>query len=120
MENNEVKKAVYDLYGRIDLTRLGEIVRNHPEMIKKWTDKNGLEHQSISVNIYSKDKDDYGSVAYIKIPCKQDNMKLHKNAYYLGDLKICPDPNANHIGGDKYVKREDYIPTEKKNDGLPF
>ena len=117
---NEAKRAVYDLYGRIDLTKLGEVVRNHPEMIKTWTDKNGVEHKQINVNVYSKDKDDYGNVAFMKIPCKPENMKLQKGAYYFCDLKICPDPNANHIGGTPYVKREDYIPPEKNDGGLPF
>lgn len=121
MENNEVKKAVYDLYGQLDLTKLGDIVRNHPELVKTYTDKNGVEHQVVNINIYSKDKDNYNNVAYIKVPCKQDNMKLPKGAYYVSDLKIVPDPNANHIGGEKYVKREDYVPKNTpSNGGLPF
>lgn len=118
---NETKKAVYDMYGRIDLTKLGDIVRNHPELVKTYTDKNGVEHKTVNVNIYSKDKDDYGNVAYIKVPCKPDNMKMHKSAYYVCDLKIVPDPNAGHVGGSKYNKREDYVPEDKADKGdLPF
>lgn len=120
---SETKKAVYDMYGRIDLTKLGNIVRNHPELVKTYTDKNGVEHKTVNVNIYSKDKDDYGNVAYIKVPCKVDNMKMQKSAYYVCDLKIVPDPNEHHTGGSQYVKREDYVPEEHKNgkqDDLPF
>lgn len=119
MEN--VKKAIYDLYGQIDLIKLGDIVRNHPELVKTYTDKNGVKQKKINVNIYSKDKDDYGNVASIKVNCKIDNMKLHKNAYYICDLKIVPDPNEHHTGGAKYVKREDYVPEDKADKGdLPF
>ena len=118
---NENKKAVYDLYGRIDLTKLGDIVRQHPELVKTYTDKNGVEHKCLNINVYSKDKDDYGNVAYVKVPCKPASMKLPKGAYYVCDLKLVPDPNASHTGGSKYEKREDYVPEGKTDkDDLPF
>jgi len=109
-----------DLYGQINLTKLGEIVRNNPELVKEVTFKDGRKEKMININVYEKEKDQWGNTAYLKVACKPENRKMDKSAYYLCDLKEAPNPNANHTGGTAYKKREDYVPEQKKSDDLPF
>lgn len=72
-------------YGKIDLTRLGQIVKAHPERIKKVQFKDG-EHMLLDINVKSKQKDDYGNVAYINIGVRNVDKK-EGIKYYIADLK---------------------------------
>ena len=75
------------LYGQLDLTVLGKIVRQHPELIKKITFKDG-EHQLINIDVFEKQQaDQYGNIATIKASCKKDQQKQGVN-YYLANLKV--------------------------------
>ena len=109
-----------DYYGSINLTRLWEVTKNHPELVKEVTFKDGRREKFININVNSKAVDDYGNAGYIKVPCKEPNMKLQKGRYYVADLKLREE--QNHIGGQRYQKREDYTPPEQKtdNDEIPF
>ena len=75
------------LYGQLDLTVLGKIVRQHPELIKKITFKDG-EHQLINIDVFEKQQQDqYGNIATIKASCKKDQQK-EGVCYYLSNLKV--------------------------------
>lgn len=75
------------LYGQLDLTVLGKIVRQHPELIKKVTFKDG-EHQLINIDVFErKQTDQYGNVAAIKASCKQEQQKQGLS-YFLASLKV--------------------------------
>ena len=88
------------LYGSIDLTVLGKFIRNHPELVKKVSFKDG-EHQLVSVDVIPKrEEDQFGNVAFVKLSCKKDQQKEGVN-YYLSNLKVSKyqdeqKPQAQH------------------------
>ena len=74
-------------FGSIDLTKLGQIVRQHPELVKTVNMRDGTQHQFLNIDINEKQEtDQYGNAAYVKVSCKKENQKQHLN-YYLCDLK---------------------------------
>lgn len=76
-----------NLFGSIDLTLLGKIVRQHPELVRKVQFKDG-EHQLLNIDVQEKrEQDQYGNVAYIKASCKKDQQREGLN-YYLANLKV--------------------------------
>ena len=63
-------------YGSIDLTKLGQIVRQHPELVKVANMKDGTQHQFLNIDISPKQQtDQYGNVAYLKVACKKAEQK---------------------------------------------
>ena len=75
-----------NMYGSIDLTVLGKLVRNHPDLVKTIIFKDG-EHKVINIDVFAKrEEDQYGNVAYIKATCKRDEQKEGLN-YFLANLK---------------------------------
>lgn len=76
-------------FGSIDLTKLGQLVRQHPELVKVANMKDGTQHQFINIDISPKQSgaDQYGNVAYLKVACKKAEQKQGLN-YYLADLKL--------------------------------
>lgn len=81
-------------YGSIDLTKLGEIVRKHPELVRVANMKDGSQHKFLNIDINEKQNgaDQYGNVAYLKASCKKDQQK-HGVNYYLCDLKESQNSN---------------------------
>lgn len=81
-------------YGSIDLTKLGEIVRKHPELVRVANMKDGSQHKFLNIDINEKQNgaDQYGNVAYLKASCKKDQQKQGVN-YYLCDLKESQNSN---------------------------
>lgn len=76
-----------NLYGNIDLTLLGKIVRQHPELVRKVKFKDG-EHQLLNIDVFGRQQpDQYGNVAAIKASCKKDQRKEGTN-YYIANLKV--------------------------------
>ena len=96
-------------YGSIDLTKLGEIVRKHPELVRVANMKDGSQHKFLNIDINEKQNgaDQYGNVAYLKASCKKDQQKQGVN-YYLCDLKESQNSNQqqqaatpqSNAGGD--------------------
>ena len=106
-----------NLYGQIDLTVLGKLVRQHPDLVKKVNFKDG-EHQLINVDIFEKQQQDqYGNVATIKASCKKDQQK-EGLSYYLANLKKSQYQNENQQQG-----RPQTAAPQSQNDNsddLPF
>lgn len=76
-----------NLYGSIDLTLLGNIVRQHPDKIKKITFKDGTVHQFLNIDINERQQtDQYGRTHYIRAGIKKAEQKEGVN-YYVADLK---------------------------------
>jgi predicted RNA-binding protein YlxR (DUF448 family) len=74
-------------YGSIDLTRLGEVARKHPELVRVVNMKDGTQHKFLNIDIGMKQqKDQYGHVAYLKVSCKKAEQRQGLN-YYLADLR---------------------------------
>jgi hypothetical protein len=75
-----------NLYGQLDLTRIGEIAKAHPELVKEVQFKDGV-HKLLNVNVrYRAQAGQYGNVAYINAAVKKDAQKEGVN-YYIADLK---------------------------------
>lgn len=72
-------------YGKIDLTRLGQIIKAHPERIKRVQFNDG-EHQLIDINVREKARDNYDNVAYINVGVRSADRKEGVN-YFIADLK---------------------------------
>lgn len=110
-----------NLYGSIDLTLIGRIVRQHPELIRKVQFKDG-EHQLLNIDIHDKrEADQYGNVAYIKAACKKGQQREGIN-YYLANLKLSqfqdeqqqsPVPNAQPYN-------QQQAPAPSSENDLPF
>lgn len=84
MENQNLSS----FYGSIDLTKLGQIVRQHPELVKVANMKDGTQHKFLNIDISPKQQaDQYGNVAYLKVACKKADQKQGLN-YYLSDLRL--------------------------------
>ena len=102
-------------YGSIDLTKLGQIVRQHPELIKTVNMKDGSQHQFLNIDIYEKQQtDQYGNTAYVKVSCKKDEQKQGLN-YYLCDLRPSKFGDNN-----QQAQQPVQQPQSNSNDDLPF
>lgn len=103
-------------YGSIDLTKLGQIVRQHPELVKTANMKDGSQHQFLNIDINEKQQtDQYGNSAYLKVSCKKDEQKQGLN-YYLCDLKTSKYGDNNQ----QQVQQPVQQPQNNSNDDLPF
>jgi len=73
-------------YGQIDLTKLGIIARQHPELVKEVNFKDGT-HKLINVAILDNEREDrFGNTACLRASCKREFEKEGIN-YFLGELK---------------------------------
>ena len=106
-----------NLYGAIDLTVLGKLVRNHKDLVKTVIFKDG-EHQLINIDVFAKrEEDQYGNVAYIKASCKKDEQK-EGLSYYIANLKESKyqEEQQNQQQQQPVSQQDD----AENNDGLPF
>ena len=104
-------------YGSIDLTKLGQIVRQHPELVKIANMKDGTQHKFLNIDISPKQQaDQYGNVAYLKVACKKAEQKQGLN-YYLTDLKL--SQNSQQQGQQQAVSAPQQ-PVINPSDDLPF
>ncbi len=106
-----------NLYGQLDLTVLGKLVRQHSDLVKTVIFKDG-EHQLINIDVFAKrETDKYDNVAVIKASCKKDSQK-EGLSYYIANLKE-----------SKYQEEQQNQPKQQPvsqqgdaahSDGLPF
>ena len=83
-----------NLYGNLDLTVLGNLVRQHPELVRIVDFKDG-KHKLLNIDVFEKQQtDQYGNVATIKASCKKDQQK-EGVCYYLSNLKVSQYQNNN-------------------------
>jgi hypothetical protein len=79
-------------YGQLDLTKLGRIAKQHPELVKRVKFKDG-EHQLINIDIHNrKEADDHGNTAFIKATVLKDDERQGVN-YFVGNLKAASPSN---------------------------
>jgi hypothetical protein len=95
-------------YGQLDLTLIGQIVKQQPELVKKVNfKKDGKEHQLINVSILVNDDgqpNQYGKVGAVRMDCKEKKDGI---SYFVGDLKLsgfsnqqAPQPQQEDRYGD--------------------
>jgi len=106
-----------NLYGSLDLTVLGKLARQHPELVRKVNFKDG-EHQLINIDVFGKQQpDQYDNVATIKASCKKDQQK-EGLSYYLANLKVSQYQNDNQ---QQQPARQNQAPQQSADDdSLPF
>ena len=105
------------LYGQLDLTSLGNLVRQHPELVREVEFKDG-KHKLLNVDVMSKmQQDQYGNVASIKASCKKADRKEGVN-YYLANLKVSQYQDQNQQ--KEQPKKANNSSAAEGNDDLPF
>ena len=103
-----------NLFGSIDLTKLGQIVRQHPELVKTANMKDGTAHQFINIDVAEKQQtDQYGNTAYLKVACKKEQQKQGIN-YYLCDLK------PSQYGGQQQQAQQPAQQPQNDDSEIPF
>lgn len=76
-----------NFYGSLDLSELGNIVRQHPELLREVQMKDGTKHKFINIDVWEKDApDQYGNAASVKVSCKQEERKQGVK-YFIANLK---------------------------------
>lgn len=91
-------------YGQIELNALGDIVRNHPELVKVVTGKDGKQRKFIDVYFNQRQQpNNYGYTHYLRVGIKKDEKKEGVN-YYVGDFK--PSDNQGQAQ-EREAKSED-------------
>lgn len=72
--------------GEIDLTRLGQIAREHPNAIREVQFRDGT-HKFLKISVGDKKEPDrWGNVAYLKAAIKKAEQKENLT-YFVADLK---------------------------------
>ena len=118
-------------YGQIDLTKLGQIVKKHPELVKVITFKDG-EHKLLDVSVNERQQvGQHGEAAYVKVKCKKDEQREGLN-YYVGDLKVSTygqqqqgqqTASTDRTGGNAPAAQPAPAPAQQQipvDDDLPF
>jgi len=106
-----------NLYGNLDLTVLGNLVRQHPELVRIVDFKDG-KHKLLNIDVFEKQQaDQYGNVATIKASCKKDQQK-EGVCYYLSNLKV-----SQYQNNSNQQQIQQPAPQQESNgvaDDLPF
>ncbi len=106
-------------YGSIDLTKLGQIVKQHPELVKTVNMKDGTQHKFLNIDVNEKQQpDQYGNVAYLKASCKKAEQKQGLN-YYLCDLKESQNSNQQQPQRQQPAPQQSAA-ANAESDDLPF
>ena len=72
-------------YGQLSLTRLGEIARQQPELVKEVQFKDGHKEKFLNISILADEQpNQYGKVGAVRVDCKDKKDTLN---YYVGDLR---------------------------------
>lgn len=118
-----------NLYGSIDLTILGNIVRQHPSLVREVTFKDGSNHKFLQIDVSERRQpSEKGNTHYIKATCKKDQQMQGVN-YFIADLKpstygnqpqqAAPLPEKVPVVQAPVFTQQD-ANTEVTDDGLPF
>lgn len=98
-----------NLYGQIDLTLLGELVRQHEDLARKVTFRDSSEHLMLDISIFTLQKPDrFGNTLTIKARCKKDEQ-IQGLTYYVGKLK----------DGEQGKQAQPEQPEQPEDDGQP-
>lgn len=102
-----------NMYGQIDLTILGDFVRNHPDAVKRvHFNSDGRDHQLINVNLYeNREPDKNGNTHALKISLAKEKQ-LQGEKLYCANLKPSQQ-QASAPAAPAPAPAED-------NGGLPF
>lgn len=75
------------MYGQISLTKLGEIAKHQPDLVKEVTFKDGHKEKFLNISILVNDEpNQYGKIGAVRVDCKRDQQQQSLN-YWIADLK---------------------------------
>lgn len=106
-------------YGQINLTKLGQVVREHPELVKEFDSKDGKQ-KVINVNVLEREEADrFGNTACVTVACKKDEQKLPTGMYFVSDLRPAEQTGPAKPNAPSF---DDPVPPLFGNDNedLPF
>lgn len=110
-------------FGQIDLTKLGDIAKKHPSLIRKVKFKDGREHQMLNVSIIDTPTDKFGNTMAIRVSCKPDDRVDGLN-YYVANLRESDkDKSENHQPAQAPPQpqpQQDYYEQNDGDNDLPF
>jgi hypothetical protein len=107
-----------NLYGQIELTQLGEIIKANPSSVKVVTDKNGVQRKYLNIYINERQQvGKYGHTHYIKVGVKKEEQKDGVN-YFIGELQ--PQKNGNAAPAPTAEQQATLNEAAKVLDSLPF
>lgn len=79
-----------NLYGQISLTKLGDFVKKHPELVREVTFKDGHKEKMLPIDVRDRTAPGkFGDIAYISLYDKTSGDKA-----YVADLKVSKYENA--------------------------
>lgn len=109
-----------ELYGQIDLSALGEVVRQHPDAVRVVKTRDGKEHKYINISVCQRRyPDQYGRTHYIRTNVNKDEQKQGVK-YFVADLKESRYEGAKPAAPAKgNAPAPTETPAEGKDD-LPF
>lgn len=75
------------MYGQISLTKLGEIAKHQPDLVKEVTFKDGHKEKMLNISILVNDEpNQYGKIGAVRVDCKRDQQQQSLN-YWVADLR---------------------------------
>ena len=74
------------MYGQLDLTKLGQIAKLQPGLVKEVQFKDGV-HKLLNISLLeSEQPDKFGNTATIRVDCKKDNQ-ITSVSYFVANMK---------------------------------
>ena len=108
------------MYGQISLTKLGEIAKHQPDLVKEVTFKDGHKEKFINISILVNDQpNQYGKIGAVRVDCKRDQQQQDLN-YWIADLKKSTFQDQQPAQQGNWEAPLPPIGDDDSNDGLPF
>ena len=98
------------MYGQISLTKLGEIAKHQPDLVKEVTFKDGHTEKFLNISILVNDEpNQYGKIGAVRVDCKRDQQQQSLN-YFIADLKpsqFQDHPQSNQPAPSQFTDYDD-------------
>lgn len=108
------------MYGQISLTKLGEIAKHQPDLVKEVTFKDGHKEKFINISILVNDQPNkYGKIGAVRVDCKRDQQQQSLN-YWIADLKKSTFQDQQPAQQSNWEALLPPIGDDDSNDDLPF
>lgn len=108
------------MYGQISLTKLGEIAKKQPDLVKEVTFKDGHKEKFLNISILVNDEpNQYGKIGAVRVDCKRDQQQQNLN-YWIADLKPSQFQDQQSAPQGNWEAPQPPTSDDDSNDGLPF
>jgi hypothetical protein len=108
------------MYGQISLTKLGDIAKKHPALVKEVTFKDGHKEKFINISILVNDQpNQYGKIGAVRVDCKRDQQQQNLN-YWVADLRPSQFQDQQTAQQGNWEAPLPPIGNDDSNGDLPF